>query len=171
MRGRRSSREMPALVSKCGTFCRRLWSARTCPRFAEGGSLLPRAGCSAGGARTRPPRGQVRSRRKARTSPRTPKPPAKTIHPSLHPSPSRRQFSQYLMRDSITAGERCPGLASGRTVGASSHLAATPWGIDGWTGITTRSVWAAILPSGAMRSTCSALASGGMMSSAFCVMT
>ena len=65
-----------------------LWTARTCPRFAEGGSLLPRAGWSRDGARTRPPRRQVGSRRKARTSPRTPKPPAKTIPPSLHPAVS-----------------------------------------------------------------------------------
>ena len=55
-----------------------LWSARTCPRFGEEAACCRGRGGSreAKGLRLPPPpppRGQVRSRRKARTSPRTPK--------------------------------------------------------------------------------------------------
>ena len=72
------SREAPGILLSR----KALWSARTCPRFGEGGSLLPRAGRSRGCPPGRPsPRGRVRSRRKARTSPRSPKRCARNAHP------------------------------------------------------------------------------------------
>ena len=58
------SRETPGLLLSR----KALWSARTCPRFGAGGSLLPRAGCGRGG-RARVPAGQTRP---ARTSPLPP---------------------------------------------------------------------------------------------------
>ena len=72
------SREAPGILLSR----KALWSARTCPRF--GGRQLAAAGGAV--ARGRPPgrpapRGQVLSRRKARTSPRSPKRCARNAHP------------------------------------------------------------------------------------------
>ena len=92
VKNRRSARERWSLAQATGMgFRRKLWTARSSPRFAEGGSLLPRRGVPQGERAGPPPRGQVRSGRKAQTSLSSPKLAALAKRSSIFIKPDAQQ--------------------------------------------------------------------------------
>ena len=82
MRGWSGSAVSEPIFGAASQFCRRLWSAQTCLRFAVGADLSARRAAPQRVRRPGPPtihptRGSKLPAPKARTSPRTPKPSAK----------------------------------------------------------------------------------------------